>query len=713
MTTTTLDSKPTGADPAADFDTVPELPVPGNPLLESHVPGDFGTPFGAVPFDRIRPEHFPPAFAVGIAQQRAEIEAVRSNPEPPTFENTVVPLERCGLRLRRTRDIFFHLRSCDTNPAIQAMAREVAPRLAKEFDDVLLDPRIYARIEAVWNARGELDLDGEDARLLSETHRDFVRGGAGLDDAGREQLRRIHQELAGLSVRFAENLLAETAEVQIWVDDEAGLDGFPEAMRESAAEAAKAHDAPQGRWLFTLQDPGLGPFLRHAADRELRRRMFEGYIGRGRKAAEDGVDNRAIAARTAALRQRRARLLGYPSHAHYVLENNMAQTPERVEELLQRLWTPALRRAEAEAEDLRERIAAEGADFELEPWDWRYYAEKVRRRKYDLDDAELRPYLPLDRVWAGAFEVARRLLGVRFEPRPELPVWYEGVRAYEVLDGDGSHLGLFYADEFARPSKRAGAWMDDLRPQWIENGVDTRPHVVCVLNLPRPVGGRPALLDLTQVETLFHEFGHVLHGLLTRVRYRSMSGTSVPRDFVELPSQVMENWALARDVIADYAGHHETGAPMPAELVNRIRASSLFNQGFKTVEYLAAAFLDLAWHRLEDDEERDVDGFDAETLGGLGVPREIVVRYRSPYFAHIFSGGYSAGYYSYIWAEVLDADAFEAFKETGDLFDPQLAQRWRDHVLERGFTVPPDQLYRQFRGADPKIEPLLERRGLA
>ena len=679
-------------------------PNSDNPFL-----APFDTPFGTPPFDRIANEHFRPAFDEGLVQAAAALREIADHPEPPSFENTLEALEHSSQLLDTVRSVFASLRSAHTNPVIQDVSREIAPRLARHRDDILMNEKLFERVRAVWDARESLDLDGEQRTLLDETYKSFVRGGAGLDATTKATLRAINEELSELSVRFGENVLAETNAFSLVIDDEANLAGLPEGVRQAAADEA-AHRGLTGRWVFTLHKPSLIPFLQSSERRDLRQQLFEAYISQGDHGNEH--DNKAVAGRVAALRARRARLLGYRNHAHFMLERSMAEAPENVEELLGRLWPAAIERARQEAEELQALIDAEGGDFRLAPWDWWYYSERLRQQRFTIDDEVLRPYFPLERVRQGAFDVARRLFGIRFERRPEISTYHEEVEVFEVFDADDSHLGLFYTDYFPRDTKRSGAWMNNLRHQEVVGGVDVRPLVANVANFSRPSGGRPALLTLEEVMTLFHEFGHALHGLLSRCRYRSLSGTAVPRDFVELPSQLMENWAKEPEVLRHYARHWQTDEPIPDALIERLQEADRFNQGFATTEYLAAAHLDLAWHTLEDDVEREANSFERETLERLGLLPEIVSRYRSTYFNHVFSLGYSAGYYSYVWAEVLDADAFEAFKQRG-LFDPKLARDYRRQILERGGSDRPMELYRAFRGTEPAIEPLLARRGLA
>jgi peptidyl-dipeptidase Dcp len=690
------------------------LAVLASPLLDggqaAEAPNPFftewKTPFGVPPFERIHDEHFMPALRRGIDEQRKEVRAIADNPAAPTFANTVEALNYAGEQLDRAASVFFNLQGANTNDRLQEIAREVAPLLSALNDDTLLDERLFARIRKVREAAGALKLDAEQKMLLEETWKRFVRGGANLDAKGKERLRAINGELSVLSVRFGNNLLKETNSYRLVVENRQDLAGLPETAVSAAAEAAKAAGLA-GKWVFTLHAPSIWPFLSYADNRELRRQILTAYISRG--ANRNEYDNRQILARTAVLRAEKARLLGYATHAHFVLEERMARDPGQVNGLLSRLWAPALEVARKEAEDLQALIRKQGHNFKLEPWDWRYYAEKVKAERYALDDSEVRQYFPLENVLKGAFHVAGRLYGLTFEERKDIPTYHPEVRVFEVQDVGGAHLGVFMVDFHPRPSKRGGAWASRYRGQEIKDGKDIRPVVVNVCNFTRPSGGNPALLNLEEVETLFHEFGHGLHSLFSRIRYKSLSST--PRDFVELPSQIMENWAVEPEVLKAYAKHYRTGQPIPDELVAKIRKAEKFNQGFATVEYLAASFLDMDWHTITGEQVPDPDAFEKASLERIRLMPEIVSRYRSPYFQHIFAGGYSAGYYSYIWSEVLDSDAFQAFKQKG-LFDKELAAAFRKRILERGGTVDAMQMYREFRGREPSVEPLLEKRGL-
>lgn len=677
----------------------------GNPLL---APWD--TPHGLPDFGSVDCTHFEPAFRAGIADQEAEVARIRSQDEPPTFANTIEALENSGALLRRVSDLFYPLNGTMTDEAMQAMARTMAPVLSAHRDAIKLDADLFARVDDLHGRRSRLDLDAESLRLLEETHKAFVRAGARLDAAGKKRLKELNQRLSVLTLQFGQNVLDETNRFALVLTEEADLAGLPAGVIEAAATAAAERDAPDGSWAFTLHKPSLIPFLQFSEKRDLRRRMFEAYAGVGDHG--DDLDNNAICTEIVALRLERARLLGYPTHAHYILDDAMAGTPDRVYALLDRVWEPALKRAREEAAALQALIDEEGGEFSLAPWDWWHYAEKVRRRQYDLDEEMLRPYFPLDQVRTGMFEVAERLYGLRFEELSDVPRYHEEVGVHLVREADGRELAVLCLDYFPRPGKRGGAWMSSFRKQWYEGDRRIKPLVFNVGNFTRPGGDRPALLSIDEVETMFHEFGHALHGMLSDVRYRSLSGTAVSRDFVELPSQVMENWAFEPEVLRRYARHWQTGETIPEDLIARLEASRHFNQGFASVEYLAASYLDMDWHTLTATEGVTADAFEKQSLQRIGLPSEIISRYRSPYFRHIFSGGYSAGYYSYLWAEVLDADAFEAFKEKGDLFHPETARAFREHILERGGSVESMELYRRFRGSAPGPEALLRRRGL-
>ena len=675
-----------------------------NPLLEA-----WTAPFGVPPFPAVRVTDFEPAYAAAIAAHEAEIAAITADPEPATFANTIEALDAAGSLLSRVGSVFSSLNGTMTDEAMQAVARTMAPILSRHRDAVNLDEALFRRVDAVHQARDGLGLDTEQAMLLQETWKGFVRGGANLDAAQKEQLKRLNEELSLLQVQFGENVLKETNRFELVIADRADLAGLPAGVIEAAAEAA-AQRGHEGEWVITLHKPSFIPFLQYADHRGLRERMFKAYAGMGDHG--DDLDNKAILVRIADLRAKRAQLLGFATHAAYVLDDNMAKTPDAVYALLDQVWEPALARATAEAAEMQAIIDAEGGGFRLAPWDWWYYAEKVKKARYDLDEEMLRPYFEMDKVRAGVFAVAGRLFGLTFTRRTDIPVWHPDVEAFEVTDASGATVALLMTDYYPRASKRGGAWMSALVKQRYEDGERVVPVIYNVGNFTRPTKESPSLLSMDEVGTMFHEFGHALHGMLSDCRYRSLSGTSVARDFVELPSQIMENWAFEPQVLDMYARHYRTGEPMPADLKAKIAASRQFNQGFATTEYVAASYLDMDWHTLASAEGLDAAAFETQSLARIGLIPQIISRYKSPYFRHSFGGGYSAGYYSYLWAEVLDADAFEAFKEAGDIFDPATAAAFRDNILARGGTEDPMVLYRKFRGQDPTIEPLLKRRGM-
>ena len=682
-----------------------EPPAPANPFFT-----EFQTPFGVPPFDQIKPEHFMPAFDKGIADQVREVEAIVKNGEPATFANTLEVLDRSGALLKRVGAVFNNLNSSNTSDALQQIAKDVAPKLAKLGNDIALDAGLFARVKAVYETRDKLVLTPEQNRLLDKTYKGFVRGGANLPPDKQARLRKINEELSVLTVKFGENVLKENNAFELVIDNNGDLSGLPAVVVAGAAETGKERGKP-GKWVFTLAKPSLIPFLQYSEKRDLREKMFQAYIMRGNNGNE--LDNKANAVKIANLRVERANLLGYKTHAAYVLEENMAKTPEAVYAFIEKIWKPALGRARSEASEMQALIRKDGKDFKLQPWDWWFYAEKLRKAKYDLDDSALRPYFQLENVRNGAYEVAHKLYGITFTERTDIPKYQEDVRVFEVKDADGSHLGILYVDYYPRPNKEGGAWMSNYREQSIQNGVDIRPVIVNNGNFSKPTAGEPALISFEEATTLFHEFGHALHGLLTKCTYESLSGTNVPRDFVELLSQVMENWASEPEVLKMYAKHYKTGEPIPDALIKKIENSRYFNQGFETVEYVAASFLDMDWHTITEAREVDPLKFETDAMARIGLIPEIVSRYRTTYFTHIFSSaiGYSAGYYSYIWAAVLDSDAFEAFKETS-LFDQATARSFRTNILEKGDSEDPMVLYKRFRGREPRIEPLLKKRGL-
>ena len=672
-----------------------------NPLLQ-----EWSTPFKVPPYNLIKPEHFLPAIKVGVAQNRSEVAAIADNPQPPTFANTIEALENTGELLSKVQAAFGGLLSAETNPQLQAVNREATPVLSALRDEVRLNEKLFQRVKAVYDQRAKLTLTPIQVKLVEEVYKGYVRAGASLDAVKKEQLKKINAEMSMLTLKFGDNQLHDTNAYRLVVDKQDDLKGLPPSVVASGADAAKAANMA-GKWVYTLQAPSIWPFLQYADNRELRRQILNAYTSRNDHG--DEWDNKKVLSRLAALRVERAQLMGYKTFADYVLEENMAKTPAGVYSLLNQLWTPARNVALKEAADLQAAIDKEGGRFKLEPGDWRYYTEKVRKARFDLDEQALRPYFKLDNVVQGAMGVATRLYGITFTPIPNVPVYHPDVKSYEVKDANGEHLAVFLTDYHPRPGKRTGAWSGRLRGSYVRNGTVVRPIVTNVCNFTRPSGNEPALLTLEEVNTLFHEFGHALAGFLGKVPYPTIAG--FPRDFVEVPSQIMENWCLEPEVLKTYAKHYQTGELIPAALVEKIEKSAQFNQGFATVEYLAASILDMDWHTLTTTAEQDATAFEKASMDKIKLLPEIPPRYRSPYYTHVFSGGYSAGYYAYIWSEVYDKDAFQAFVEKGNLFDPATAKAFRT-VLEQGGTVDAMAAYKAFRGKDASVEPLLKARGL-
>lgn len=674
-----------------------------NPLLL-----EYETPFNVPPFDKIKDEHFKPAFEEALKRHNLEIDSITNNKEEPTFENTIVALENAGSLLNNVSTIFYNLNSANTNDSLQAIAQEMAPKLSAHSDEINLNAKLFQRVKFVYDNQNKFALDAEDKKLLEETYKGFVRSGANLSDADKEKLKKINAEISVLTTKFGQNLLAETNAYELVIDKEEDLAGLPEAVKAAAAETAKAK-GKEGKWVFTLSNPSVMPFLQYADNRELRKQIWNAYQKRGNNGNDN--DNKDVLLKIANLRLEKAKLLGYESHAAYVLEEAMAGNPNNVYNLLNKLWTPAINKAKAEAADIQKEIEAAKDTFKVAPYDWRYYAEKIRVKRYALNEEEIKPYFSLASVREGAFETATKLYGITFVALNNVPTYHEEVEVYEVKDKDGSHLGLLYADFFPRESKRGGAWMTSYRRQYMKEGKRVAPVISIVCNFTKPVGDQPALLTFDEATTLFHEFGHALHGLMSNVKYRSLAGTSVSRDFVELPSQIMENWATDPEVLKTYAKHYKTGEAIPDSLIAKMEKAGTFDQGFATTEYLAASLLDMAYHATKTPITGDVNTFEKAAMDKIGLIDAIIPRYRSTYFQHIFSGGYSAGYYAYIWAEVLDSDAYAAFKEKG-LFDEVTAASFRKNILEKGGTVNPAELYRAFRGKDPDPIHLMKKRGL-
>lgn len=668
----------------------------------------YDTPHGIADFAAIKTEHYLPAFKEGVKQQQQEVAAIANNPDAPTFANTIEALEQSGELMNKVASVFYNLTSADTNEDLQALSKEVSPMLSSARDDIMLNDKLFQRVKAVYEQQDKLQLSTAQAKLLEDTYKSFTRGGANLNEEQKAKLRELNEKIGKLSLEFGDNLLAETNNFELVIDNKADLAGLPQDVIDQAAATA-AKRGHEGKWVFTTHRPSITPFLTYAENRELREQLFKGYIERGNN--DNANDNKALLAQMAALRAEKASLMGYPTHAHFVLEERTAKTPENVYELLNKVWPAALDQARAEVADMQALIDAEGKEFKLEAWDWAYYADKIRVAKYAFNEQDTRPYFSLENTIDGVFYTANKLFGITAKERTDLPKYHEDVRTWEIYDKDGELLAIFFGDYFVRDSKRGGAWMNAYRSQQKVDGENTIPVIVNVLNYTRAPEGEPTLLTFDEASTLFHEFGHALHGMLSDVTYRSQAGTSVPRDYVEFPSQVMENWMTEPEVLGQFAKHYQTGEVIPQELVNKIQAASKFNQGFATVEYLAATKLDLDWHTLTDTKPQDAAKFEAESLANMGLIEEIAPRYRSTYFAHIFSGGYSAGYYSYIWSEILGADAYEAFKEKG-IFDKATADAFRNTVLSQGGSQDPMDLYKQFRGKEAGIEPLLRAKGL-
>ena len=668
---------------------------------------EFDTPYGMPPFDQITNDDFRPAFEKGIEQQAEEIEAIVNNPEAPTFENTIVALDNSGAILTRVSRVFYGLSGAETNDEIKAIAEELSPILSEHSDNISLNSKLFERINTLHKNVDNLGLTTEQERLLDENYKSFVRSGIMLSDEQKERLREINKELSALSLSFGNNLLEETNGFKLVVDNEDDLSGLSEGMKAAAAQVAK-DNGEEGKWMFTLQKPSWLPFLQYADNRDLREKLYKAMYTRGDN--DNEYDNKENINKIVNLRLEKANMMGFDSHADFVMEERMAEKPENVYKLLNEVWEYALPQAKKEAAEMQAMIDAEGGDFKLQSWDWFYYTEKVREQKYALNESELKPYFKMENVREGVFAVANKLWGLNFKKLDNVPVYHPEVEAYEVTDADGSHIAVFYSDYFPRAGKRAGAWMSSFRGQSIQDGENIRPLIFNVGNFTRATGDTPALLTLDEVETLFHEFGHALHGMLSNVTYSGLQGTSVTRDFVELPSQIMEHWAFHPEVLKMYAKHYETGEVIPDELIAKIDAASKFNMGFITTEFVAAALLDMEYHTQTEQKQFDVRDFEIKAMDKIGLIDEIIPRYRSTYFSHIFSGGYSAGYYSYLWAEVLDSDAFQPFVENGIFHQPS-AESFRENILSKGNSDHPMTLYKKYRGAEPNPVYLLKNRG--
>jgi peptidyl-dipeptidase Dcp len=675
-----------------------------NPLLEP-----WTGPFGAPPFDRLKPSHFGQAFEIALGLAQAEIGAIAADPKPPTFENTIEALERSGRELTRICSVFFNLARADTNDELEAIERELAPKLARHRSQIYLNGALFQRVAAL-HARRKLGLNAERARVLDRYHTTFLRNGGGLPEEAKPRLAAIAERLATLATKFGQNVLADEKAYMLVLADRDDLAGLPESLVSAAARTAADRGLP-GKHGISLSRSSAEPFLQFSARRDLREKVFRAWIQRG----ESGglTDNRAIASEMMQLRTERARLLGFESFAHFRLADTMAKTPQAALDLLHSVWALAHARALGEAAALQALVADEGGNFEIAPWDWRYYAEKRRKAKFDLDEAEIKPYLPLDKMIEAAFFTANRLFGLSFREREDVPLYHPDARSWTVTGRDGQEIALFIGDYFTRPSKRSGAWMSSFREQQ-KLGGEIRPIVVNVLNFAKASEGQDCLLSFDDARTLFHEFGHALHGMLSDVTYPLISGTNVARDFVEFPSQLYEHWLEQPEVLRRFALHHETNEPMPEALLQSLLAARQFNQGFATVEYTASALVDLALHLEAGADTIDIVGFEKNELDRLGMPASIAMRHRTPHFQHVFSGeSYAAGYYSYLWSEVLDADGFEAFEERGDIFDPLVAKKLHDYVYSSGYRRDPDEAYEAFRGRAATQGALLRKRGLA
>ncbi|MBG0812225.1 M3 family metallopeptidase [Methylosinus sp. H3A] len=675
-----------------------------NPLLSASTEA-----FGLPPFGALKPEHYRPAFEAGMAENLAEIARIAADPSPPDFENTIAALERSGRLLARVGGVFWNLAATDTTPELQEIERDISGALARHENEILLNAALFARVDALYARRDALASTPEQARVLELTHKRFLRAGAKLDENAKRRMAEISERLANLTTSFAQNVLADEADYLLLLE-ESDLDGLSEDFRAAAAHVARERGAP-GKYAVTLARSSVEIFLQSSTRRDLRDIAFRAWASRGENGG--ATDNRALIAEILRLREERARLSGFASFAAYKLDDTMAKTPKAVRELLDRVWAPALAAAKAERDDLQALAERDGANVAITASDWRHYAERVRKERYDLDQAELRPYFQLDAMIAAAFHVAERLFGLSFVEVEGLDLYHQSVRAFDVRDAKGEHVALFLGDYFARASKRGGAWMSEFRSQENLDG-RIRPIVVNVLNFSQAPDGAPTLLSLDDARTLFHEFGHALHGMLSDVTYPLVAGTSVARDFVELPSQLYEHWLLEPEILRAFARHAETGAPIPEDMLERIAKSRHFNQGFASVEFCASAYVDLDLHESAIDENFDALRFERESLARISMPQEIVMRHRTPHFTHVFAGdGYSAGYYSYLWAETLDADAYEAFVEAGDPFAPQIAERLRRFIYAAGGTQDPAQAYVAFRGRMPSVDALLRQRGFA
>ncbi len=676
-----------------------------NPLLT-----EWKTQFGVPPFDKIENEHYKPAFEVGLVEQKDEIAEIINNTDVPTFENTIEALELSGKTLGKVASVFYAVNGAHTNDVLDQVASEMAPIFSAHYDDINLNKDLFKKVKAVNETVDKSTLSGPQQKLLEDTYKRFVRAGVALEGKEEERLRAINAKLAELTDKFGLNVLAETNAFELHITDKKDLGNLSESLVALAADEAKKRGHDDG-WSITVQRPSINPFLQSSPNREMRKTMFDAYAMRGDNDNEN--DNKAIIEEVVQLRVEKANLLGYDSHADLILETAMAKKPEAVLKFMDQLWEPVLNMAKEERKAMKDFMAKDGVEGTFNGSDWRHYVEKVRKERYDFDEEKMRPYFEFNAVKNGVFELSTKLFGLTFKELKDVPKWHEDQQVFEVLEADGKHLGVIYMDFFARESKRGGAWMNELRAQSNVGGNFVTPIVTNNFNYPRPTEEQPSLLSFREAETLFHEFGHALHGLFSSTTYQSQSGTNTPRDFVEFPSQVMENWMSEPDVLKLFAKHYQTGEVIPDALIKKMNDANSFNKGFTEVEYMAAAYLDMYWHTLKDTDKRDARKFEAEKMNELGLIEEILPRYRSGYFNHIFSSpvGYSSGYYSYKWSEVLDADAFQAFKDAGSIFDAETSKKYRN-MLSQGGSKEGMELYKEFRGKEPQIEPLLKKLGI-
>ena len=674
-----------------------------NPFFEK-----YNTPYNVPIFDKIKVEHFKPAFLEGIKQQEKEIDVIANNAQKATFENTILAMDNSGKLLSEVSTVFFNLSSANTNADIQKIAQEVSPLMAAHSDNINLNEKLFQKVNSLWQNKAQLNLGTEEAKLLENAYKRFARNGAKLDESAKNRLRQINAELSLLSVNFGQNILVDTNGFEMLIDKKDDLIGLPESIVQAAAESAKSKGYDE-KWLFTIQNSSVMPFLQYSANRALREKIYKAFKNRGNNGGAN--DNNENAIKLANLRLEKAQILGYETFAHYALEETMAKTPEKVTSFLEDLWKPSIAKANEEIAEIKTMMNKDGISGDVQPWDYSFYSEKIRKAKFDLDEQELAPYFSIEGVREGIFMVTNKLWGLKFKQLTNIPVYHPDVTSWEVMEADGTHLGVLFMDMHPRSSKRGGAWMTSYRPQTMKDRKRVAPVISIVCNFTKPTSTTPALLTFDEVTTFFHEFGHALHGLLSDVKYKSLAGTSVSRDFVELPSQVMENWAADPIVLKMYAKHYKTGAVIPDELIEKLEKAATFGQGFATTEYLASSLLDMDYHSITSPISGKATDYEANSMKKYGLTSAITPRHSSTHFSHVFSGGYSAGYYSYIWSGVLDTDAFDQFKKT-DLFSQEKAKSFRNTILSKGGTEDPMVLYKRFRGSEPSIEPLLKKRGL-